>query len=173
MATVENAVIPGTDTAAQAAVYPGMAGGVDLTTHRPYSLEDGDVVNGLRLDAINTSLQERSTLSDIFSMGTPQVIHNHGDQLAMPDAMITKLTAPSGSRSYTMPVMDPLQGTPHTPGASLLGAGAGHGEDRFGEGLCRIQALDPPDACLGTRYLGGVKLVYGQHGRHLTCSAPV
>ena len=49
---VINAPIPGTGTAP--AVYPGMEASVTTATHRPYTLENMDSDEGLRLDAINT-----------------------------------------------------------------------------------------------------------------------
>jgi len=102
----------GTGVLPNSSVYPNMADGVDGSTYRPYSLAESDVENGLRLDAINTELMERATLSDIYASSVENVIHNMGDEMTIPDAIVTKMTAPAGSRTITVPITDPLRGTP-------------------------------------------------------------
>lgn len=110
---VVNAALPGTETLSPYVGYDGMAAGVDGTTHRPYTLAEQDVEANMRLDAINTKLTERATLSDVFVTNMGYVVHNHGDgKVTLPDAMCVKVTAPSGSRTYTIPIVDPLRGAP-------------------------------------------------------------
>lgn len=108
-----NKVFPGsTDLGAAYSPYQGMASGVNSTTGRPYSTADMEAAS-LQLDAKNTTLSFRATLSDIFSASMGDVIKNdNSDEFTLPDTMCMKMTAPLGAKTMSMTVADPLRGAP-------------------------------------------------------------
>jgi hypothetical protein len=106
-----NKVFPGsTDLGAGYSAYPGMASGVDSATGRPYSTSEMEAT-ALQLDAKNTTLTFRATLSDVFVASMGNVVKNHNsDEFTLPDTMCMKMTAPNGAKTMSMTVADPLRG---------------------------------------------------------------
>lgn len=105
-----NKVQPGTQPMNPAHLPGGMASTTDENTYRPWTLTEQDV-DSLNLDAIQTELAFRSTLSDVFTKNMDYVVKNtNSDEYSLPDSMLMKLNAPGGARTLRMPIADPIRG---------------------------------------------------------------
>lgn len=93
-------------------LYPGMVG-VDGTTKRPYTLAQMDSDAALSLDAINTDLAVSATLQDCFASSVADVIYTGKGKVTVPDSIVMRIdAAPTGAKTVTMPIKDPIRGLP-------------------------------------------------------------
>jgi len=102
---------PGTSTITSGFNFPGMVG-VDGTTARPYTDTQMDIASN-RLDALETKLQLRATLSDVYVASMGDVVKNsNSDEFTLPDAITMNMSHVAGANTLNMTILDPVRGQP-------------------------------------------------------------
>ncbi len=99
-------------TGALDVTYDNMAAGVDVNTHRVYTMDQMDVNEGLDISTWESTLRLTSTLGDVFETAMANVMELTDKGMSIPDSCGMKLSVGGASSVHRFPLLDPLVGTP-------------------------------------------------------------